>query len=232
MKTTKNLTTKKLLIFAVGFMLLVTIVFGVLFGTHNAHAETSYNLDYVLNCLSTENVEVNNSSFEIYGNSTVSDKEFRDLVNTGRPKIYLHYRTDREIDLPYDALLSIKTHSKTYSYEFIEKEATDANSILNGIVSFITKYSKILSGNDYYALERNAPMALASDVPTTFVDCVVEKEFVTRFDNKGYIVYHIAVSRYTVNSQSILFIVTVNNSFVPGIVANFNDETGYDSYKN
>lgn len=231
MKTRKNITTKKLFIIAVGFMLLVATVFGVLFGTHNANAETSYNLDYVLNCLSTENVKVNNSSFEIYGNSTVSDKEFRDLVNTGSPKIYLHYRTEREIDLPYDALLSIKTHSKIYSYEFIEKESTDANSILNGIVSFITKYSKILSGNNYYALERNAPMTLANDTSSTF-ESVVSKVFVMRFGDRGYITYRITVSRYVVNSVSILYIVSVQNSFTPGIVAVENGESDYSKYKN
>ncbi len=40
MKTRKNITTKKLLIIAVGFMLLVATVFGILFGTYvNVNAE-------------------------------------------------------------------------------------------------------------------------------------------------------------------------------------------------
>lgn len=74
-------------------------------------------------------------------------------------------------------------------------------------------------------------MQLSSSVPTTFIDCVVEKEYVVRFDEVGYITYHIAVSQYTVNSESILYIVTVKNFFVPGAIAQKNEE-GYGDYKN
>lgn len=232
MRKIKNLTAKKLVVLIVGFLLLVATVSGVLFGAKTARAGTDFKLNYILQNLSTNNVEINNDSFEIYGNSSLTDKEFRNIVNTGSPKIYLHYRTDRNIDLPYDALLEVKTTSKTYSYEFVEKEATDANSILNGISSFISKYSHILSGDKFYAIENNAPMTLSAEVPTTFIDCVVEKEYVVKFDKVGYIVYHIAVSRYTVNSESILFIVTVKSFFVPGVVAQKNGEEGYGNYKN
>lgn len=206
---------------------------GILFGTKKVNAQSAnYNLNYVLQRLTMQTVEINNDSFEIYGNSGVTDKEFRNIVNSGSPKIYLHYRTDRKIDLPYDALLEVKTESKIYSYEFVEKEANDANSILNGIKSFIRKYSDVLIGNEYYALESNVPMTLASDIPTTFIACVVEKEYVMRFSDMGYIVYHIAVSQYTVDDESIIFIVSVRNSFVPGIVAQENGESDYDKFKN
>ena len=179
--------------------------------------------------LTTEKVEINNEYFEIYGNSAVTDNDFRDIVYEGSPKIYLHYRTDRNIDLPYDALLKVKTASKTYSYEFSEKEKSDAASILNGIKSFIKKYSDILDGNNLF---KSNVVKAASDVPTTFIGSVLEKEYIMRFGDRGYIDYHIAVSEYKVDSESILYIVTVRNSFTPGIVAQENGESGYDSYKN
>lgn len=177
-------------------------------------------------------MEVVNDDFEIYGNHSISERQFRDIVNYGSPKVYLQYRTNRQIDLPYDALLVIKTQAKSYSYEFIEKDTDNPLSILTGISSFVEKYADIINSGDYYAIESNIPMTLSSSIPTTFIDCVVEKEYVMRFDDKGYIIYHIAVSRYTANSKSIVFIVTVNNAFVPGIVAKKNNEYGYDSYKN
>ncbi len=192
----------------------------------------NYDLNFILQNITTSRVEILNDSFEIYGNCDLTDQEFRKIVKSGEPKVYFMYRTDRRIDLPYDALLKIKTNHKTYSYEFIEKESNDANFIKTGIMSFISKYSNVFANASYYALDSNVPMSLNTDVPTTFIDCVVEKEFVMRFDNKGYIVYHIAVSRYIANAMSIVFIVTVNNSFVPGIVAQKNDEIGYDSYYN
>lgn len=189
-------------------------------------------VDLILQNIKLSKVEVVNDDFEIYGNHSISERQFRDIVNYGSPKVYLQYRTNRQIDLPYDALLVIKTQAKSYSYEFIEKDTDNPLSILTGISSFVEKYADIINSGDYYAIESNIPMTLSSSIPTTFIDCVVEKEYVMRFDDKGYIIYHIAVSRYTANSKSIVFIVTVNNAFVPGIVAKKNNESGYDSYKN
>lgn len=185
----------------------------------------------LMSFISDDTVEITNSTYEIYGNTTLTDKDFREIVNQGENKIYLHYRTNKDIDLPYDALLRIKTDSKIYSYEFIEKEATDSDSICIGITDFLLNHSEIIN-TDLSELGQEYDVAVASDVPTTFIDCVVEKEYVMRFDDKGYIVYHIAVSRYTVDSESIIFIVTINNSFVPGAVANKNNEEGYGKYKN
>lgn len=185
----------------------------------------------LMSFISDDTVEITNSTYEIYGNTTLTDKDFREIVNQGENKIYLHYRTNKDIDLPYDALLKVKTDSKIYSYEFIEKEATDANSICVGITDFLLNHSEIIN-TDLSELGQECDVAVASDVPTTFIDCVVEKEYVMRFDDKGYIVYHIAVSRYTVDSESIIFIVKVKNAFVPGIVAYNNDEEGYGKYKN
>lgn len=134
--------------------------------------------------------------------------------------------------MPYDALLTIKRGEKTYRYEFVEKESTDELTILNGIRSFVKNYASVTESLNYYALESEVPVMTRNNVPTTFIDCVVEKEYVMRFDDKGYIVYYIAISRYVVDEISIVYIVTVSNAFVPGIVAMQNDETGFGSYKN
>lgn len=189
-------------------------------------------IDSILQNIKLSQVEIVNDDYEIYGNLNISESKFRDIVDYGNPKIYLHYRSNRQINLSYDALLVIKTQVETYSYEFVEKETDNPLSILKGISSFLEKYAKIINNGSYYAIDNNIPMTLLSDVPTTFVDCVVEKEYVMRFDDKGYIVYHIAVSRYIANSESIVFIVTVNNSFVPGSVAKKNNESGYGFYNN
>lgn len=197
-------------------------------------SEKNYNtnLNLILDNLSFSSVELVSNDVEIYGNTNITDREFRNKVNIGNDKIYFIYRTSRSIDLPYDALLKIKKNGKIYSYEFVEKEKSDSISIMAGILSFINQYSAVLNNNEYYSLSNNAPTTLSLEVPTTFIDCVVEKEYVMRFNDKGYIVYHIAVSRYIANSKSIIFIVTVNNSFVPGIVAKNNNESGYKNFKN
>ncbi|MCI8988883.1 MAG: hypothetical protein HFK05_03920 [Clostridia bacterium] len=230
MKTTNYFKNKKLVITVFSFVLLIAVALGALFGAKSVAAKsTDYISNSIIESLSTDEVEIKNDLFEIYGNCALTDKEFRDKVYEGSPKIYLHYRTDRNFDLPYDALLKVKTASKVYSYEFVEKEKSDAASILNGIKTFINKYSDILNANNF--LKSNAVKA-ASDVPTTFIDCVLEKEYVNRFSDRGYIVYHIAISEYKVDSESILYIVTVRNSFTPGIVAQYNGESGYGAYKN
>lgn len=195
--------------------------------SNNANQAT----DELLALVSNEEVLAMNGSYEVYGNTDLSDKEFRDIVNQGENKIYLHYRTNKDIDLPYDALLKIKTSTTTYSYEYIEMEDTQPEHIRSGIKEFLLNYSTII--NTGLTKQEDEPaIALTSDTPTTFINCVVQKEFVMRFSDKGYIIYNIAVSRYTVDSESIIFIVTVNNSFVPGIVAYNNNESGYDQYKN
>lgn len=181
--------------------------------------------------ITTTTVEVINDELEVYGNTNLTEREFRNIVNNGEDKIYLHYRTDREIELSYDALLEIKAFGKSYSYEFFEEEATDQDGIYVGILGFLDMYSDVLT-TDFYFLAHNAPAVLSNEIPATFIDCVVEKEYTIRFGDKGYLVYHIAASRYDANSTSLLLIVTINNSFVPGSVAMNNNESGYSKYNN
>lgn len=200
--------------------------------TSSTFASTGTNTDtseQICESILFTEVEKVNRNYEIYGNSSVTAKEFREIVYAGFPKVYLHYRTDKEIDLPYDALLIVKTASKTYSYEFMENNSNDAAVVLEGIKSFIRRYADIIDNNASFSVVQLS--GTQSSVPTTFIGCVVEKEYVQKLGDQGYIVYHIAVSRYTVNAKSILYIVTVNNSFTPGEVALLNGETGYCNAK-
>ncbi len=156
------------------------------------------------------------------------------IVNNGEDKIYLNYRTNHKNNLPYDALLVFKDSNKISSYEFKEMKSENAETIFKGISSFVLEYVYKYNLGQNYIIENDYATNLTSstDVPTTFIDCVAEKEYIKKFDDKGYIVYHIAVSKYVANSKSIIFIVTVNSAFVPGIVAKKNDESSYDKYKN
>ena len=189
-------------------------------------------LNRLTDYLSVEEVEIVNDSFEIYGNVNISEQEFRDIVDNGENKLYFHYRTNRSIELSYDASLQIKTADKTYSYAFTEHEFDDEQNILNGIKSFVEKYVENFSKSNIYELQNDSPASINSDVPTTFIDCTAEYEAVERFSDKGYIVYHVAVSQYSANDVSNLYIVTVQSSFVPGQVARDNGNSSYGKYYN
>ncbi len=189
-------------------------------------------LNFLINNLNTDVVEVKNDSFEIYGNVDMTEKEFRNIVDIGENKVYFHYRTDRRIDLSYDALLQVKTSEKIYSYSFSENESDDEQEILIGIKSFVEKYSSNFVNSKLFELQSDLPQQTNSDIPTTFVDCVVDYEAVQRFGDKGYIVYHVGVSSYRANSTSLLYIVSVQSSFVPGQVARNNGDSSYAKYLN
>ena len=195
--------------------------------------DTAKNLYSLCDEISFNITEKISEKIEVYGNSNMTDREFRNIVETGGDKIYFIYSLKENNELPYDASLAIKTNGMIYSYEYKEYETSNKISIMKGIVSFVLKYVKVLNNNEFYSLSEAKKVSYTSDnIPTTFVNCVAEREYMNRFGDKGYIVYHIAVSKYIVNSKSIIFIVTADNQFVPGIVAKKNNESGYDSYRN
>ncbi len=182
--------------------------------------------------ITLEEVNTRTPLYEVYGNTDVTFYEFNNIVRNSSAKIFILYRTDRAINLPFDALLKIKINDSIKSYEFTEELSSEPGKILNGIISFVNKYVNDGFLKKQSMLEPSRVSVANNSVPTTFINCVVEKEFVMRFDDKGYIVYHIAVSRYIANEKSIIFIVSSNNSFVPGLVALKNNETGYNPYCN
>ncbi len=170
-----------------------------------------------------------NDDFEIYGNvADMSEADFEERVATGDATIYLHYRTDKSIDLSYDALLIICSEKQS-AYEYSEQLDVSSSKLAHGIRNFAIRYID----KTQLAAPAAAPAATNdSDIPQTFVNSIVDREYVVNFDDVGYITYHIGVTRYVANSKSILYIVTVNNAFVPGIVANQNGDTSYKKFKN
>ncbi|MFA6662257.1 MAG: hypothetical protein WCS56_04415 [Bacilli bacterium] len=225
-------------------LLLIVLIFGasILSISQNTMNDTDFNtgsdIDMILENIKTSVVEVKANFFEIYGNDDLTEKEFRDIVDSGEAKIYIHYRTDCQIDLSYDALIKVKTSEKIYSYEFIEKEKNGSISTMQEIKSFISDYSNVLlnfynsSDNSTNILESQKVIESSPNETQTSTDIVVEKEYVMRFSDKGYITYHIAIVKYRVTAESIIYIVNVNNNFVPGVVAKENNEIKYSSYKN
>ena len=183
-------------------------------------------VETVLKAIKGSTVKCVFDNYEIYGNTSMTDREFRNIVIQGNKTMYLLYRTSDKIDLPYDASLYIKINGKTNSYEFSDTGFRDEKSLLTGVKSFVFKYlSKDLNNVN---LKENKSLRLMSSVPTTFVDCEAEREYLTRFGDKGYVCYHIAVSRYAANEKSNIYIVTVKSSFTPGAVAKRNGEGGYN----
>ena len=164
-----------------------------------------------------ESVFQSNEDFVVVGNnSNINEKQFRELALSGSAKVYLHYSTKSNVPLQYDACLIINNFGKSLEYEYSEQISISTNKLLSNIKKFVARYVDEMSVSSYAA----TPSAVNSnDIPTTFASAIVEKEFILNFDNKGYIIYHVGVNVYTANSESILYIVTVQNSFVPGVVA-------------
>ncbi len=213
----------------VSFVLLNVLLFTSLslifsFTTASASADNQ-----LIDLINNDEILVITDQHEVYGNQKdLSPTQFEKLVQDGNNKIYLHYRTDRNIDIGYDALLCIKTSEKIYFYEFNEAERDDAEFLVAAIKSFVNLYkNKIMS----LQCDDSPQKTIKSNIPTTFISCAVEREYIIRFDEKGYIAYHIAVYRYDVVANSQLFIVTVNNAFVPGSVAKTNGDNTYKSFQ-
>lgn len=165
----------------------------------------------------------------IGNNSNINEKQFRELALSGSAKVYLHYSTKSNVPLQYDACLIINNLGKSLEYEYSEQISISTNKLLSNIKKFVARYVDQISMTSYAA----TPSAVNSnDIPTTFTSTIIDREYVANFDDAGYITYHIGVTRYIANSKSILYIVTVNNSFVPGIVANQNGDTSYKKFKN
>lgn len=203
------------------------------FSITNFRNDVAKNLYSLCDIIAFDHIEKITDKYEIYGNTNLTEKEFNQKVENGNDKIYFIYSIRDDNQLPYDASLSIKTNGEIYSYQYKEYETSNKVSKMNGIISFIYKYVKLMNNNEYYLLATDENICCTSNnTPTTFVNCVAEREYINKFSDKGYIVYHISVSKYIVNSDSIIFIVSLNNQFVPGIVAKKNNESGYDSYKN
>ena len=122
----------------VSFVLLNVLLFTSLslifsFTTASASADNQ-----LIDLINNDEILVITDQHEVYGNQKdLSPTQFEKLVQDGNNKIYLHYRTDRNIDIGYDALLCIKTSEKIYFYEFNEAERDDAEFLVAAIKSFV-----------------------------------------------------------------------------------------------
>lgn len=224
---------KKTLLLTALFAILFTCTF-VALPLNFALGEESFGATTLSNdiCafIKDESVFQSNEDFVVVGNnSNINEKQFRELALSGSAKVYLHYSTMSNVPLQYDACLIINNLGKSLEYEYSEQISISTNKLLSNIKKFVARYVDEMSVTSYAA----TPSAVNSnDIPTTFASAIVEKEFILNFDNKGYIIYHVGVNVYTANSESILYIVTVQNSFVPGIVANQNGDSSYDKFYN
>lgn len=125
---------------------LITAVIVLFVSTNSVAASSTTNIvEELLESVTNDENVIVNDEYEVYGNTDLTDKEFRDIVNRGGNKVYLHYRTDKNIELPYDALLKIKTSAKTYSFEYSEMENTNSDFIRSGIREFLLIYSAIIN---------------------------------------------------------------------------------------
>lgn len=227
MKGKKRKTKKKLLIFTI---LMAIFLFSNQTGKVYANEQKILNLEnYIINdeCVTIQ------EEVEVYGNILeVNNKDFMDIIDNGTDKIYIHYRTNYDIELPYDLLVIVKNNNELYHYEYLVKNenSDDENYLFNGIKNYLIMYKNEICKNYYNEID-DAVICFNSSVPTTFIDSVATANFTTDFPKKGYITSRIAVSEYRANSNSSIFIIKVISSFVPGYVAKENG-ANYDPWRN
>lgn len=187
----------------------------------------NYDITEVLSHVSLETNNVHSSAFVVYGNTpNFKASDFRSIVYEGNDKIYLHYRTDHTIPLPYDALLIFKKKGKLISYEFKESVFSTSKALKDEIISFIRRsYDKYLEQLSEEGLNNNISLLADNDVPQTFINCEISKNFQTNYGKHGYINFQLGVRRYQANNVSSLYILYIDADFVPGRVARINGNT-------
>lgn len=226
------LAKKRIIISSLILIVFLCVASLVLFATPIAHAGSIDNQlctlpDYVSN---SETIEINDT-FEVYGNqSELSEEKFRNLVDEGENKVYIHYRTDRNIELNYDALILVKTISKIFTYSFKESDDVSSEELTAEIKWFVLMQLDEINANIYAV--QNYVSENSNNITTSFADSLISEIFVCRFSNYGYITYIINVSEYATSSQGSLYICSVRNLFQPGSVAIKNGDTSFSDYLN
>lgn len=216
------------------FLLLIIFICNFVLFTNkiNVKASNLYDLIHLENYILDNECKNISNEFEVYGNiGNLSRDDFMKIVENGTDKIYMNYRTNYTIDLPYDLLVVIKTNGKYHQYEY-KVEEPDETYLKEGIIAYLKLNIHDIC-QDYYTdlNEFNNTVSTYSTVPSTFIDSVANANFTLDFPKKGYIVSRIAVSEYRATNKSAIFIVKVMSSFVPGIVAKANG-LNYDKWRN
>ena len=188
-------------------------------------ASNDYNVD-LENYIIDDEYQIVENNLAVYGNQqNFSQKDFLNIVDLGGDKIYLNYRTDYEINLPYDLFVVVKNDGKTFNYEYRMAELNEDDLLENIKIYLRRNNNEILNAyNQTYII---ATASINSSVPTTFIDAVATANITVDFAPYGYIVSRIAFSEYEANNQNSLFIAKVISTFVPGCVANSNGLKNY-----
>ena len=191
-------------------------------------ASNDYNVD-LENYIIDDEYQIVENNLAVYGNQqNFSQKDFLNVVDLGGDKIYLNYRTDYEINLPYDLFVVVKNDGKTFNYEYRMAELNEDDLLENIKIYLRRNNNEIL--NAYNQTYNIATASINSSVPTTFIDAVATANITVDFAPYGYIVSRIAFSEYEANNQNSLFIAKVISTFVPGYVAYNNGLTNYAGY--
>ncbi len=144
MKGKKRKMKKKLLIFTI---LMAIFLFSNQTGKVYANEQKILNLEnYIINdeCVTIQ------EEVEVYGNILeVNNKDFMDIIDNGTDKIYIHYRTNYDIELPYDLLVIVKNNNELYHYEYLVKNenSDDENYLFNGIKNYLIMYKNEICKN-------------------------------------------------------------------------------------
>lgn len=193
-------------------------------------ASNDYNVD-LENYIVDDEYQIVENNLAVFGNQqNFSQKDFLNIVDLGGDKIYLNYRTDNEINLPYDLFVVVKNDGKTFNYEYRMAELNEDDLLENIKIYLRRNNNEIL--NAYNQTYNIVTASINSSVPTTFIDAVATANITVDFAPYGYVVSRIAFSEYEANNQNSLFIAKVISTFVPGYVAYNNGLTNYAGYLN
>lgn len=180
--------------------------------------------------IAEEKINISNNKLTIIGNDTsISAKDFLSIVENGNDKIYVNYRTNYSVDIPYDMYIVLKVNGHINSYDYTLKNSDI--KLVNSIKDYLTVNSELLK-NEYieYLYENN--VSTYSTVDDTFVDCGATAEYVFDFAPHSYITSRMALKEYKATDVSSLYILTVVSTFVPGRVAYENGNKNYNKWKN
>lgn len=184
------------------------------------------------NYISDTKVNLSKGKITIIGNNAeITSNDFVNLVDNGKNGIYMNYRTNNNIQIPYDMLIAIKVNEKTYSYNYTLKNSnvnllnTMTNYLKNNNQTIIDKYLNYLFDDS---------ISMYSDVENSpFIDCDANASYVLDFAPHGYITSRLAVKEYSgATDISSLYLLTVASTYVPGKVAYENGHTEYNKWKN
>lgn len=93
--------------------------------------------------IAEEKINISNNKLTIIGNDTsISAKDFLSIVENGNDKIYVNYRTNYSVDIPYDMYIVLKVNGHINSYDYTLKNSDI--KLVNSIKDYLTVNSELL----------------------------------------------------------------------------------------